>query len=159
MIAVLRCLRVLVGGVALSSLLASAPACAETYYKWVDQDGITHYSKEKPTDRESEETLVVRSEGQAPPIAPVSEPEAVQPLPDGSMPAPTKAQLDYAAARQKAAACAWATGGLKIAERFFQASLRVEEQEGVQDTAKYRQEADEMRQVMSQNCEPAAPAS
>lgn len=140
-------------------LFAPAPCGAETFYKWVDQDGVTHYSKEKPTDRASEETLVVRSEGQAQlPVAP----DPVRPgeealLADGTPAPPSKAEQDYAKAREKAAACAWATGGLKIAERFLEASLREEESAGVQATAKYREEADEMRQLMNQNCVAASP--
>lgn len=135
-------------------LLAAMPAVGETFYKWVDKDGVTHYSKEKPSDRASEETLVVRSQGQAPlPVAPDPVPPGAQPLQEDGTPAPpSKAEQDYAKARQKAAACTWATGGLMIAERFLQASLGEDESAGVQDTAKYRQEADEMRQLMNQNC-------
>jgi len=36
-------------------LLAAAPAAAPRTYKWVDEDGITHYSQTRPTDRQAEE--------------------------------------------------------------------------------------------------------
>lgn len=140
-------------------LAAGRPAVAETYYKWVDKDGVTHYSKDKPTDRESEETLVMRSEGQSAPVAPdpVSDEQRAQ-LPEQESAALTQADKDYAKARERAAACSYATGGLQIAQRFFQASLSQEESGAVGSTEKYREEAEQMRTMMSQNCEPA-PAS
>ena len=36
-------------------LVAVAPAAAPQTYKWVDEDGITHYSQTRPTDRKAEE--------------------------------------------------------------------------------------------------------
>ena len=30
---------------------ASIPALAEDYYKWVDRDGVTHFSENRPPDR------------------------------------------------------------------------------------------------------------
>ena len=36
-------------------LLIAAPAAAPRTYKWVDDDGITHYSQTRPADRDAEE--------------------------------------------------------------------------------------------------------
>ncbi|GMQ75682.1 MAG: hypothetical protein BMS9Abin01_0937 [Gammaproteobacteria bacterium] len=38
-----------------AALLAAAPMAAPRTYKWVDEDGITHYSQTRPTDRQAED--------------------------------------------------------------------------------------------------------
>lgn len=37
------------------ALIAAAPAVAARTYKWVDEDGTTHYSQSKPPDRHAQE--------------------------------------------------------------------------------------------------------
>jgi len=37
------------------ALIAAAPATAARTYKWVDEDGTTHYSQSKPPDRHAQE--------------------------------------------------------------------------------------------------------
>ncbi len=46
-------LATLMVGLSLSLLSISASA-AKSYYKWVDENGVTHYSARKPHDKESE---------------------------------------------------------------------------------------------------------
>ncbi len=38
-----------------AAFLAAAPAAAPRTYKWVDENGTTHYSETRPTDRKAEE--------------------------------------------------------------------------------------------------------
>lgn len=38
----------------LTGLLAAVPAGAKTFYKWVDENGATHYSERKPHDQQAE---------------------------------------------------------------------------------------------------------
>lgn len=42
----------------LASLCGASAAIAKTYYKWVDDSGVTHYSEQKPFDRPSEEVVI-----------------------------------------------------------------------------------------------------
>ena len=39
-------------------LLAAAPGLAARTYKWVDENGVTHYSQTKPHDRKAQELTV-----------------------------------------------------------------------------------------------------
>ncbi len=39
-------------GIALSAVLLFTPAHAGKVYKWVDQDGVTHYDEQPPANRE-----------------------------------------------------------------------------------------------------------
>lgn len=53
----------ILGAAALSAVLAGALltpqfAHAKTFYKWVDSDGVTHYSARKPRGQEAEEVEV-----------------------------------------------------------------------------------------------------
>jgi len=63
--------------VALSALFILAPVQAETIYKWVDQDGITHYDEQPPVNREY---TTVKTYGNTPGSAKVANaPSEVQP--------------------------------------------------------------------------------
>ncbi len=43
-----------------AALLAAAPTAASRTYKWVDENGTTHYSQTKPPDRQAEELSLER---------------------------------------------------------------------------------------------------
>ena len=45
----------------LLAILAAAPAQAETYHKWVDENGVTHYGLKPPEDSRSEEVQTYNS--------------------------------------------------------------------------------------------------
>lgn len=52
-----------------AGLLLSLPALADTYYKWVDDENVTHYEKHPPKDRESTKVTTSGSRSAPPPAA------------------------------------------------------------------------------------------
>lgn len=49
-----------------SSLLASSPAMAQDYYKWVDEQGVTHYSEMRPGEGVEHQTFILPDQYSAP---------------------------------------------------------------------------------------------
>lgn len=146
----------IVSGV-LSALFASA-ASAEKYHKWTDDSGVVHYSKEKPTDRDSEETMVLRSTGEARSSEageseikdPLAAAKAAGAFPGAAVPPPAEPS------REKTMICTYATGGLETAERFYLAAKNPETGTGLRPAEEYAKEMQEMRALKMANCAPGA---
>lgn len=54
-------------------LLGPSPAAAEAFYKWVDDEGVTHYSSTRPKGRQGVERIVIEAQ---PPSTPTTRPVA-----------------------------------------------------------------------------------
>lgn len=49
-----------------SAILASSAALAQNYYKWVDEQGVTHYSEMQPAEHIEHQTLALPEQYSAP---------------------------------------------------------------------------------------------
>lgn len=63
----------LLGGLALSALILCAPASAKDFYKWKDDNGVTHYSAHPPKDKSAQTVRATNITGEAP-TTPASKP-------------------------------------------------------------------------------------
>ncbi|GAB1267315.1 hypothetical protein NBRC116493_05680 [Aurantivibrio infirmus] len=101
--------KVLTLAIALTSVVGVTGAmAAKSYYKWTDEDGVTHYSAQKPHDKESEKISV--STGLPTPTS--TEGQKIPAKTTASDPAPALPKKDYVRAKDPER-CAAATERLK----------------------------------------------
>lgn len=128
---------------AMLALSGAAPA-AEKIYRWVDDEGVTHFTAHPPKNRESEVVRVqTGSSDPVPPPATASEEQ------------PANADQDGAAAQQSrndAYRCSIARENLKV----LQTSARVQVQEDGEirylNEEEQRERAEQARQIIAESC-------